>query len=228
MAKKRIKSRPGLFGMVYHYDENGKYVGKSRPGLLDGTKVHFDEKGQRVGTSRPGLFWDEVHHDKKNDRNIVSFQSVINTIHRSDGRTVGKTRPGLLDGIKYTTMEVDEDSTAETEEYFEEYADDEINEYLEDGDELPIDMESNTDSEASESAYEDKPTVKTELPAPIVLFQTGIKRLAGIFCIICVLAALLIVVSSISRGHYVNAAIFAMSGLLLGKLATFCLKPKRK
>lgn len=227
MAKKRIKSKPGLFGMVYHYDENGKYVGKSRPGLLDGTKVHFDEKGQRVGTSRPGLFWEEVHHDEKNDRYITSFPSVLHTIHRSNGRTVGTTRPSFFDR-SYTTIETGEGVIEETEEYFDEYADDEIAEYLEGEEDYSINAEDDTDSEAEKNAYEERSKAKTELPAPIASFKTAIKWLIGVFCVICVLAALLIVVSSISRGHYVNAAIFAISGLLFGKLAAFCLKSKQK
>ena len=39
MARKYVKSRPGLFGMVYYYDDNGKPIGKSRPGLIEGTRV---------------------------------------------------------------------------------------------------------------------------------------------------------------------------------------------
>ena len=44
MAKRRITSKPGLFGMTYHY-ENGKYVGKSRPGLLGDRKIHYNAEG---------------------------------------------------------------------------------------------------------------------------------------------------------------------------------------
>lgn len=28
-------SRPGLFGLINHYDTNGKKVGESRPGFLE-------------------------------------------------------------------------------------------------------------------------------------------------------------------------------------------------
>ena len=48
MTRKRIKSRPGLFGYTNYYDERGRCVGKSRPGAF-GTTVYFDEKGRLVG-----------------------------------------------------------------------------------------------------------------------------------------------------------------------------------
>ncbi len=41
MAKKRIVSKPGLFGITYHY-ENGRYIGKTRLGLLGNRKIHYD------------------------------------------------------------------------------------------------------------------------------------------------------------------------------------------
>ena len=52
---RRIISRPGLGGYTRYY-EDGKYIGKSRPGLLPDTEVFFDAEGKRIGTSRPGLF----------------------------------------------------------------------------------------------------------------------------------------------------------------------------
>ena len=60
MGKRRIKSRPGLFGMVYYYDENGNPIGKSRPGLIDGTRVYMDQNGRYAGKSRPGFLAKEV------------------------------------------------------------------------------------------------------------------------------------------------------------------------
>ena len=55
MARKYVKRRPGLFGMVYYYDENGNPVGKSRPGLIEGTRVYTDQNGGYTGKSRPGF-----------------------------------------------------------------------------------------------------------------------------------------------------------------------------
>lgn len=56
MARKYVKSRPGLFGMVYYYDENGRSIGKSRPGLIEGTRVYTDQNGRYAGKSRPGFY----------------------------------------------------------------------------------------------------------------------------------------------------------------------------
>lgn len=119
MAKKRITSRPGLFGMTYHYDENGKCIGKSRPGLLNGTKVYFDEKGQKVGTGRPDFPAKEVHHDKKSKRYISSYPDLTGSFHRSNGCTVGKTRMGFL-GRSYTTVEIEDEEYFDDGEYFAE------------------------------------------------------------------------------------------------------------
>lgn len=55
MARKYVKSRPGLIGMVYYYDENGKPIVKSRPGLIEGIRVYTDQNGRYAGKSRPGF-----------------------------------------------------------------------------------------------------------------------------------------------------------------------------
>mgnify|MGYP000528407368 FL=1 len=43
MAKK-ITSRPGFFGGMVHYDEHGRKIGESRPGLFGDTRTHLDEE----------------------------------------------------------------------------------------------------------------------------------------------------------------------------------------
>lgn len=105
MAKKRITSKPGLFGMTYHY-ENGKYIGKSRPGLLGNRKIHYDADGRQIGTSRPGTLAEEVHYDKRNKRFISTYEGPTGKIHMSNGRPVGKTTPGIL-GTNYSSIESD-------------------------------------------------------------------------------------------------------------------------
>ena len=103
MAKKHIKSRPGLFGMVHYYDENGKHIGKSRPGLLEGTRVYTDNDGKRVGKSRPGFFAKEVFIDSEHNR-ITSYDGLIGEVHYKDGRRIGHTRPRFFDRT-YTVLE---------------------------------------------------------------------------------------------------------------------------
>ena len=103
MAKRRITSKPGLFGMTYHY-ENGKYVGKSRPGLLGDLKIHYNAEGRQIGTSRPGALSGEVHYDAENKRYISSYQGLAGTIHTSNGRPVGKTVHSVF-GTSYSSVE---------------------------------------------------------------------------------------------------------------------------
>ena len=128
MAKKRITSRPGLFGTVYYYDENGKSVGKSRPGLLKGTRVYMDQNGRCVGESRPGFMAKEVFTDTEYNY-ISSYDSPCGKIHFKNGIPVGHTRPGFFDAA-YTTLddenlcveeEFSEDEESEGTEY-EEYS----------------------------------------------------------------------------------------------------------
>ena len=107
MAKKRIKSRPGLFGVVYYYDENGKPIGKSRPGLIEGTRVYTDQNGGYAGRSRPGFLSKEVFTDADHDH-ITSYDSICGEVHFKDGAPIGYTNPGIL-GTSYTSLEIQDE-----------------------------------------------------------------------------------------------------------------------
>ena len=102
MVKKRVKSRPGLFGTVYYYDENGKQIGKSRPGLLEGTRVYRGQDGSYVGKSRPGFFAKEVFTDTDN-HHITTYDRPLGKVHFQDGTPIGRTKPGFF-GFEYTTL----------------------------------------------------------------------------------------------------------------------------
>ena len=121
MAKRRITSKPGLFGMTYHY-ENGKYVGKSRPGLLGDRKIHYNAEGRQIGTSRPGVLSDEVHYDAENKRYISSYQGLAGTIHTSNGRPVGKTVHSVF-GTSYSSVEDTELNEITEDEHLTNYED---------------------------------------------------------------------------------------------------------
>ena len=121
MAKRRITSKPGLFGMTYHY-ENGKYVGKSRPGLLGDRKIHYNAEGRQIGTSRPGALFGEVHYDAENKRYISSYQGLTGTIHTSNGRPVGKTVHGFF-GTSYSSVEDTELNEITEDEHLTNYED---------------------------------------------------------------------------------------------------------
>ena len=116
MAKKRITSRPGLFGTVYYFDENGNPVGKSRPGLFEGTRVYTDQNGQYAGKSRPGFLAKEVFTDADHNH-ITSYEGLCGDIHFKNGSPIGHTRPGFF-GFKHTTLEAENELPEE--EYYEE------------------------------------------------------------------------------------------------------------
>ena len=103
MARKRIKSRHGLFGTVYYYDESGNRIGKSRPGLLDGSRVYTDRNGRYAGKSRSGIFAEEVFEDTDHNR-VTSYDGLFGEVHFKNGVPVGDTKPGFF-GCGYTTLE---------------------------------------------------------------------------------------------------------------------------
>lgn len=107
MARKRIKSRPGLFGMTYYYDEYGRPMGKSRPGLLGDTRVYFDQNGRYAGWSRPGFLAKEAFVDRNNEY-ITSYDSFLCDAHFKNGRPMGTTSAGFFD-CAYTTLDEEED-----------------------------------------------------------------------------------------------------------------------
>ncbi len=107
MAKKKITGRPGLFGTVYYYDENGNPVGKSRPGFL-----------------AKEVFTDTEHNY------ITSYDSLLGEVHFKNGMPIGHTRPGFFDSA-YTTL--DEENKFVEDEYCDEdlYVEEDEEELLE-------------------------------------------------------------------------------------------------
>ena len=123
MGRKHVKSRPGLFGTVYYYDEHGNPIGMSRPGLLEGTRVYTDENGRYAGKSRPGFFAKEVFTDTDNNH-ITSYDSLCGEVHFKNGVSIGHTRQGFFDSA-YTTLEA-EDKGHEEEAYEEDYFEEDL------------------------------------------------------------------------------------------------------
>lgn len=113
MARKRIYSRPGLFGTVSYYDGQGNYIGKSRPGLLEGTRVFSDRNGRYAGTSRPGFLAKEVFSGTDRNR-ITTYGGFLGDVHFKNGVPIGTSHPGIFSS-SCTTLE-----TEEMEEVWEE------------------------------------------------------------------------------------------------------------
>ena len=137
MARKRIKSRPGLFGTVYYYDENGNPIGKSRPGLIEGTRVYTDQNGKYAGKSRPGFLSKEVFTDTDGNF-ITSYDDLYGKVHFKNGTPVGHTRPGLFNS-EYTTLDSEDEDPDEA--YFkEDYREEDLAEKLEEYEDTDTDV----------------------------------------------------------------------------------------
>lgn len=106
MAKKRITGRKGLFGTEYYYDENGKYIGKSKNGLIAGTKAYYDERGRMVGKSRKSILDDEIDVTSIDGEHISSYPRANGRAHFKNGRYIGTTNE--LFSESYTDIESDE------------------------------------------------------------------------------------------------------------------------
>ena len=134
MAKKRITSRPGLFGIIYYYDEDGKLIAKSRPGLIKGTRVYTDPNGKQIAKSRPGVLCEEVFVDC--DKNVItSYNDIFGSFYMQNGKSIGRTKPWVF-GSSHTSLETDDefcdDEFCEDEFYDEESYDDESYDELSD------------------------------------------------------------------------------------------------
>lgn len=226
MAKKRITSKPGLFGMVYHYDEKGKHVGKSCPGLFGDRTIHYDEKGEHTATSRPGFLSEEVHYDKKNKRYVSSYPGIIGSFHRSNGRTVGTTRPGFFDR-SYTTLETDDEECIEDFEGEENFVEEDFFAELEDED-----FDEDTPAEQKEEATEEvhpKSNGK-EKSAPLSTIKRIAKLAVGIFAILGIIGSTMIAIEDVlsGDGSLTTVATLILCYLLYGKLAHWGLRASKE
>lgn len=225
MAKKRITSKPGLFGMVYHYDEKGKYVGKSRPSLFGDRTIHYDEKGKHTATSRPGFLAEKVHYDKKNNRYISSYPDLTGSFHRSNGRAVGKTSVGLF-GRSYTTVETEDEEYIEDFEGEEDFAEDFFAE-LEDED-FDEDTPAEQENEATEEVHHQNNGKEKSAP-PSTIKRVG-KLGAGVFGILGIIGSTIIAIENMlsGSGFLITAVTLVLCYLLYGKLAHWGLKASKE
>lgn len=177
MARKRVKSRPGLFGTVYYYDENGNPIGKSHPGLIEGTRVYTDQNGRYAGKSRPGFFAKEVFSDTDNNH-ITSYDSLCGEVHFKNGTPVGHTRPGFFDS-EHTTLDAEDEDPDEA--YFEE-------DYLEE--DLVEELEEYEDTDADVADYEEQYNPKTSQYTVVKNLQLFVLCLVICMVIACVYAVI--------------------------------------
>ena len=86
-----------MFGTVHHYDERGKKVGRSEPGLF-GSYTNYDAKGRKVGRSEPGMFGGYNHYDNRGRKTGHSDPSMLGSYtHRdSSGKKTGASDPGMF------------------------------------------------------------------------------------------------------------------------------------
>lgn len=202
MAKKRITSKPGLFGVTYHY-ENGKCIGKSRPGLWGNRTIHFNEKGKQIASSRPGYFSDEVHYDKNSNRYVSSYPGLITKNHISNGCPAGKSVPGLF-GTTYSSINSDEETADYAEEEILDYQADFIEE-----DGFDIEDDNTVRSIDAQSNW-----------------KRILKKVVGIFFVIETIFFVVLAIIASANGDNIIALISAT--LISAGIAGWCLYPTIK
>jgi hypothetical protein len=114
MARRNIRSRPGFFGTIYYYEENGNPIGKSRPGLFERTRVYTDQNGRYAGKSRPGFLVKEVFTDEEHNY-LTSYEGIGGDVHFRGGVPIGRTGPEFL-GAECTVLETADECPEE--EYY--------------------------------------------------------------------------------------------------------------
>lgn len=206
MSKKRlIKSKPGLFGVTYHY-EDGKYIGKSRPALFGNRKIHYDAYGKQIGTSRHGILADEVHFDTAGKRYISSYPGLSGEMHMSSGRPVGKSVPSIIEG-SYTSINNDSLAT---------------------GDNIGIEYH---DFKGSLSDYDDGyelNDIETDIGCSKVQRNVPrlVKRIIGILFALVTILLLVMTISYAVKKENVAPGVAAC--IISSVAAFFCLRPKNK
>lgn len=98
----RGRSEKGLFGTVYHYDENGRKTGRSEPGLFGGY-TNYDAKGNKTGYSDPGFFGDYKHYDNQGKKTGSSEPGLFGgyTHYDNQREKIGSSDPGFFDSYHH-------------------------------------------------------------------------------------------------------------------------------
>ncbi len=95
-------SRMGIFGNIEHFDENGKKIGESRPGLFAGSYDDYDAEGHKVGTS-----WEKLagigynHYDDHGNMTGSSDEGLFGgyTHRDADGHVTGTSERSIFDTL---------------------------------------------------------------------------------------------------------------------------------
>ena len=105
MARKG-RSYRDTFGVIHHYDEHGKKIGRSDPSFF-GSYVNYDKYGQKTGSSMPGPFGTYHHYNKNNQKTGTSYPGAFNDYHHqdSDGNSTGSSGPGMLGSYEHHNNE---------------------------------------------------------------------------------------------------------------------------
>ena len=97
MMAKKVRSVKNFWGETVHYDEHGKKVGRSEPGLFGGY-TNYDANGKKIGHSDPGLFGGYNHYDNNGHKTGHSDPSLFGGYHHRDssGKSTGSSDPGMF------------------------------------------------------------------------------------------------------------------------------------
>lgn len=87
---------------VNHYDEDGKLIGYSLPGVFGGMD-HYNSDGTSAGYSIEGVFGGMDHYDDEGHHAGYSIDGVIGgaTHYDSAGNNVGYSSPNLIAGSTF-------------------------------------------------------------------------------------------------------------------------------
>ena len=103
MAPKKVTGIPGLFGGTNYYDENGKQIGYSMPGIIPGTVEHFNADGSSAEFSAEGIFGGVDHFDESGRQAGFSTEGIFGGMNHysADGSFAGFSAPNLITGSTF-------------------------------------------------------------------------------------------------------------------------------
>lgn len=85
--KRNLYGIQGIFGQTNYYDESGKKVGESWPGLFDDSSELYNKDGKHVGYTMPGVFADSLVYNDQGEKQAESWKGVVSdqNIYTDDG-----------------------------------------------------------------------------------------------------------------------------------------------
>lgn len=68
-----LKSIKTLFGSIVHYNERGEKVGETLDGFFPEQKLHYDNDGNYLWRTDPGLLQKNINHKRSKQQRCDNF-----------------------------------------------------------------------------------------------------------------------------------------------------------